>query len=74
MFRFAAIVNRWSPANARWIKMAMKALGLPGGNGVLRPPYLLPDQSQLDEMAQMLDRFGLARIEAEAKEFCTQLA
>lgn len=74
MFRLATIVNRWSPANARWIKMAMKVLALPGGNGVLRPPYLLPPQGQLDEMARALTQFEFEKIEAAAKKVCEMSA
>jgi 4-hydroxy-tetrahydrodipicolinate synthase len=61
--RFASIVDKWSPSTARWVKMAMKVLDLPGsGDGRLREPYLLPAQSELDAMAaafQGLDVRGL---------------
>ena len=70
ILRLQTIVNRWAPANPRWIKMAMKVLDLPGGNGVLRPPYLLPDQTELDELARALDAFGLRRIEEAARVVC----
>lgn len=70
MWRIAAIVNRWAPSNARWIKMAMKVLGVPGGTGFLRPPYILPDQGELDEMKRALDALGFWKIENAAKAVC----
>lgn len=51
LVRFSSIVNRWSPSTARWVKMAMKVLDLPGGRGGLRKPYLMPPPAQLNEMA-----------------------
>src|SRR5262249_34722252 len=47
--KFANIVNQWSPSTARWLKMAAKVLGL--GNGMLRPPYVLPGDVELSKMA-----------------------
>lgn len=40
---FAALVTPWKAASPRWLKMAMKVLGLPGGAGTVREPYLMPD-------------------------------
>jgi 4-hydroxy-tetrahydrodipicolinate synthase len=57
--RFSTVVNRWAPSTARWAKMALKVLHLPGGNGVLRRPYLLPPE---DEQRAMLDAFEALRI------------
>lgn len=68
--RLISIVTRWAPANARWIKMAMKVLGQPGGNGVLRAPYLLPGDDQLAEMKRAFDEFGLSKIEERARTAC----
>ena len=42
---------------ARWIKMAMRILKLPGGNGAMRKPYILPHE---DEIARFQD--GLLRL------------
>jgi len=58
--RFANVVNKWAPSSGRWVKMAMKVLGL--GNGVLRPPYLLPPQEDQDRMAAA---FAALRIREE---------
>lgn len=73
LFRLVNIVLRWAPSNSRWLKMAMKVLELPAGNGVLREPYLLPEEDQLQEMKRQLDALGILSIEAEAKAFCESL-
>jgi len=52
--RLSSIVNRWAPSTARWVKMAMKVLDLPGGRGGLRKPYLMPPASELNEMAAVI--------------------
>jgi len=39
--------ERWKPSSARWIKMALKVFGLPGGAGGLREPYLMPDDDEI---------------------------
>ncbi|HEV7680395.1 MAG TPA: dihydrodipicolinate synthase family protein [Candidatus Dormibacteraeota bacterium] len=61
--RFSNVVNRWAPSTARWVKMALKVLDLPAGNGVLRRPYLLPPESEQREMLHALE--GLHIREAE---------
>jgi 4-hydroxy-tetrahydrodipicolinate synthase len=58
LIRLGTLVNKWAPSTARWVKMGMKVLGL--GNGVLRPPYLLPGSDQQDEMLAGLRRLGLS--------------
>ena len=65
--RFATIVDRWSPSTARWVKMAMKVLDLPGsGDGRLREPYVLPPQADQDAMAAAFERLGVRRLEGLA--------
>jgi dihydrodipicolinate synthase/N-acetylneuraminate lyase len=66
ILRFASIVNRWAPSTARWVKMAMKVLDLPGGNGQLRKPYLLPPPADLKAMAEAFDAMGLRQLEGLA--------
>jgi dihydrodipicolinate synthase/N-acetylneuraminate lyase len=63
LLRFASIVNRWAPSTARWVKMALKVLDLPGGNGQLRKPYLLPPPAELEEMARAFDAMGVRELE-----------
>lgn len=64
--RFLNIVQRWAPSTARWVKMGMKVWGL--GNGVLRPPYLLPPEDEQAEMAAAFDAIGLREREQDAAE------
>jgi hypothetical protein len=57
------VVNRWAPSTARWLKMAMKVLDLPAGNGVLRRPYMLPPESEQREMLHALDALRIRELE-----------
>jgi 4-hydroxy-tetrahydrodipicolinate synthase len=61
--RFSNVANRWAPSTARWVKMAMKVLDLPGGNGVLRRPYLLPPEEEQAEMATAFAALRIGEIE-----------
>ena len=54
-------------AGPRWQKMAMRVLGLPGGEGGLRLPYLMPPQSEIDRFAQGLLGLGIPEIEDLAR-------
>jgi 4-hydroxy-tetrahydrodipicolinate synthase len=67
MQRFLRIVEQWAPSTARWVKMAQKVQGL--GNGVLRLPYLLPPDEELQKMASQFRAMHLDEIEAAAKEY-----
>lgn len=62
--RFAALVDRWSPSTARWVKMGMRVLDLPGGEGGLRRPYMMPPEAELAQMAAGFKRLGVGRWEA----------
>jgi 4-hydroxy-tetrahydrodipicolinate synthase len=64
--RYLAYTARWNPAPTRWIKMAMKVLKLPGGEGGIREPYLIPDAEELEEFTQGLLRLRIPEIEKQA--------
>ena len=49
--RYLRYVKQWTPGNPRWIKMAMKVLKLPGGEGGLREPYQMPPREELERFA-----------------------
>ena len=66
LVRFATVVNRWAPSTARWVKMAMKVLDLPGGRGGLRKPYLMPPAAELNEMATSISKLRIAELEDKA--------
>ena len=52
LLRFERYVRRW--AGARWQKMAMRVLKLPGGEGGLRLPYLMPPDEEVERFARGL--------------------
>jgi 4-hydroxy-tetrahydrodipicolinate synthase len=64
IYNLMRVVNRWAPSTARWVKMGLRVMGKPGSNGVLREPYLLPDEDQLAEMRREFDRLGVEAMEA----------
>jgi dihydrodipicolinate synthase/N-acetylneuraminate lyase len=64
--RFNQLVMEWGPC-ARWIKMAMAVLKLPGWQGGLRKPYLMPAEDALREFADRLLRLGISEIDDLAR-------
>jgi dihydrodipicolinate synthase/N-acetylneuraminate lyase len=66
LVRFSSVVNRWAPSTARWVKMAMKVLDLPGGRGGLRKPYVMPPAAELNEMAAALARLEIDELRDRA--------
>ena len=67
ILRFVQLVERWQPGGARWEKMAMKVLKLPGGEGGLRPPYAMPAADELQALADGLLRVGLPEVDTMAQ-------
>jgi dihydrodipicolinate synthase/N-acetylneuraminate lyase len=65
MTRFSSVVNRWAPSTARWVKMGLKVLDMPGGNGVLREPYVLPGADQLAAMGAEFQKLGVRKREGD---------
>jgi len=68
LVRLAAVVNRWAPSTARWVKMGMKVMDLPGGKGGLRKPYLMPPQAELEAMAAALAQLGIDEVDEHLNE------
>jgi 4-hydroxy-tetrahydrodipicolinate synthase len=66
LVRFSTIVNRWAPSTARWVKMAMKVLDLPGGRGGLRKPYLMPPAQEVNEMAAAIAALAIDELAERA--------
>lgn len=71
VYNFMRICSRWAPSTARWLKMGMKVLGLPGSNGVLREPYYLPGDNDLSEMRRAFEALDVEGIEATSKALAT---
>jgi 4-hydroxy-tetrahydrodipicolinate synthase len=65
--RFNQLVMEWGPC-ARWIKMAMHVLRLPGWEGGLRKPYLMPSDGILKDFADRLLRLGIPEIDEMAHD------
>ena len=65
--RFLNYVSAWHPSNVRAIKMAMKVLKLPGGEGGLREPYRLPPDDEMASFTDGLLRLGVAEINDQAR-------
>lgn len=64
--RFNRLVMRYGPC-ARWIKMCMRILRLPGWEGGLRKPYLMPPDDEVDRFADALLRLRVPEIDAMAR-------
>jgi dihydrodipicolinate synthase/N-acetylneuraminate lyase len=61
--RFANVVNRWAPSTARWVKMSMRALGLPVNESPLRRPYLMPSESEQREMLRLFQSLRIPELD-----------
>jgi 4-hydroxy-tetrahydrodipicolinate synthase len=61
--RLNVLMNQYSETSgsARGIKLTLKALGL--GNGVVRPPYLMPPDDHVERLRTALDGIGLWALE-----------
>jgi dihydrodipicolinate synthase/N-acetylneuraminate lyase len=64
--RFNQLVMEWGPC-ARWIKMAMKFLKLPGWEGGLRRPYLMPTDDVVIDFGERLLQLRIPEIDAMAR-------
>ena len=52
---------------ARWQKMALKVFKLPGGEGGLRKPYLMPSDAEVERFTTGVLALGLAEIDELAR-------
>ena len=64
--RFHQLVMEWGPC-ARWIKMAMQVLKLPGWQGGLRKPYRMPADEVVRDFAARLLRLNIPEIDNMAR-------
>jgi 4-hydroxy-tetrahydrodipicolinate synthase len=53
--------------NPRWMKMAMRGLKLPGGEGIPRRPYLMPKQEEIDSFMKGLLALRIPEIDEYAR-------
>jgi len=65
LHRFTRFVEQWR--GARWQKMALRVFKLPGGEGGLRQPYLMPTDAEVERFTSGLLALGLAEIDELAR-------
>ena len=65
--RFSDYVMGWKH-HSRWIKMAMRALRLPGGEGGAREPFLMPPVEEMRRFTEGLLALGLPEIDQLARK------
>lgn len=65
--RFVRHGRRWRSSTPRWLKMAMKVLKLPGGEGGLREPYKMPNDAELQEFTDGLLKLGIPELDELAR-------
>jgi 4-hydroxy-tetrahydrodipicolinate synthase len=66
--RYINYTARWNPAPTRWIKMAQRALKLPGGEGGIREPYMIPPAAEMQEFTEGLISLGVGEIDEAARK------
>ncbi len=65
--RYIAYTAQWNPAPTRWIKMAIVALKLPGWEGGIREPYMIPPPEEMRRFTDGLLRLRVPEIDEMAK-------
>jgi 4-hydroxy-tetrahydrodipicolinate synthase len=61
---FARAVRPWRAHSARWIKMCLRILALPGAESSVRPPMLMPADAAVAQLRDELDRLGVRDFES----------
>jgi 4-hydroxy-tetrahydrodipicolinate synthase len=64
--RMTTYVAPWQSATPRWLKMAMRHLKLPGGEGGVRGPYRLPPENEQHRFMAGLLRLNIPEVTAMA--------
>ena len=65
--RVTDYVTKWHSVAPRWIKMALKVFKLPGGEGGVRAPYLMPGEAERDRFAAGLIKLDVPEINELAR-------
>jgi 4-hydroxy-tetrahydrodipicolinate synthase len=63
LHRLTAFLRPWHHASPRWLKMAMRVLGLPGHAGGVRRPYRMPPDDELERFAAGLRELGIPELD-----------
>ena len=68
LMRFTQCFTKWFQfGSPRWVKTAMRAFKLPGGEGGLRKPYLMPPDDVVQKYTEDLLRLGIPEIDELAR-------
>ena len=67
LLRFNRYVNKWHSSSPRWVKMAMKVLKIPGGEGGVRGPYMMPANDEVQRFTDGLLRLRIPEIDELAQ-------
>jgi dihydrodipicolinate synthase/N-acetylneuraminate lyase len=65
--RYIDYTSPWNPGPIRWIKMCMKVLKMPGGEGGIREPYQMPPEEELQRFTTGLLALGIPEIDELAR-------
>ena len=60
--RFILYVRKWQSSTPRWLKMAMKILALPGGEGGPREPYRMLPEPEVENFAKGLAQLNIPEL------------
>jgi len=60
---FRNVVSPWVSGNARWIKAALRVLGLPGGESIIRKPYQLLSEKEHAALADAFRALDVTKLE-----------
>lgn len=65
--RFHRLAKTEAMRGPRWEKTALRLLNLPGGEGGVRPPYLMPTDDEVEHLAEGLTKLGIPEIDDLAR-------
>lgn len=65
--RITQYLSQWNTSPVRWVKMAMKAFKMPGGEGGLREPYRNAGDAEVKSFVAGLLALGVPEIDAQAR-------
>ena len=71
--RLEEYVKTWNPSSPRWLKMCLQVLKLPGGEGGVREPYLMPPPDEVERFTAGLLRLRIPEIDDMARAAGLQL-
>jgi dihydrodipicolinate synthase/N-acetylneuraminate lyase len=67
LHRLTKYLKPWHSSSPRWIKMFFRAFKMPGGEGGARPPYRVPDETELARFTEGIIDLNIPEINDRAK-------